>query len=115
MRLWLLFFVTLVCADDAFITPREYAVQLYHNPRGIGCHLCHGEKGEGRIIARYEERGEPMRFEAPPINTVDFERFEKALEGRTKGMPRYFLTDDERRALYRYLHPETEKETDAAE
>lgn len=114
MLRWLLLFTTLLYADDSFITPQEYADQLYHNPRGIGCHLCHGEKGEGRVIARYEEKGEMKTFAAPPINRVDFSHFEKALIGRTKGMPRYFLTADERRALYRYLHPETTKDNDAA-
>ena len=33
---------------SSFITPLEYASQLYKNPRGIGCHLCHGDNGEGK-------------------------------------------------------------------
>lgn len=105
----LCFFTVLLAADESFITPQEYADQLYHNPRGIGCHLCHGEAGEGKVIARYEEKGEKKAFRAPPINTIGFAGFEAALTERVKGMPRYFLTEQERRSLYLYLHPEQQR------
>jgi hypothetical protein len=108
MGKWLLFFAVGVMAEESFITPQEYARQLYHNPRGIGCHLCHGERGEGKVIARYKEKGEPKVFSAPPIRDIGFSEFDAALSGRIKGMPKYFLTAGERRALYFYLHPETE-------
>ena len=106
---WLLFSALFLAADDSFITPQEYAAQLYHNPRGIGCQLCHGERGEGKIIARYTDKGVKKAFRAPAINSIDFARFDAALGGRVKGMPRYFLTENERRSLYRYLHPELGK------
>ncbi|MEJ2500546.1 MAG: cytochrome c [Campylobacterales bacterium] len=106
MARWLLFLATFLIADESFITPQEYAAQLYHNPRGIGCHLCHGESGEGRIIAEYVDKGEQKAFAAPAINRIGFEAFDAALSKRIKGMPRYFLTTGERKALYRYLHPE---------
>jgi len=92
-------------ADDSFITPDEYARQLYHNPRGIGCHLCHGESGEGRDIADYEEKGKKMSFLAPAIYGLDLATFSEALKCRKRAMPRYFLTDTEIKALYEYLHP----------
>lgn len=92
-------------AEVSFITKDEYASQLYHNPRGIGCHKCHGEEGEGRLIATYKEKGEQKAFRAPPINQVDYERFVKVMRERQSGMPRYFLTAQEIKVLYYYLHP----------
>lgn len=107
----ILFFTLLfsLYADDSFITKEEYARQLYHNPRGIGCHHCHGESGEGRRIADYEDSNGRHSFSAPAINTIDYERFSQALTMRLKGMPRYFLTASERKVLYYYLH---QKESD---
>ena len=97
--------VVSLSAKESFITPEEYAAQLYHNPRGIGCHLCHGENGEGKLIARYEHKNEKKAFAGPAINVLDFKAFYKALDSRVRGMPRYFLTEQEVRALYYYLHP----------
>ncbi len=109
---WLLFLAVASAAEESFITPQEYAAQLYHNPRGIGCQLCHGENGGGRVIARYREKGETKAFSAPAIRQMDFASFDAALSRRIKGMPTYFLTAGERKALYLYLHPETAKEND---
>jgi hypothetical protein len=106
MLRWLLLSATILVADESFITPQEYAAQLYHNPRGIGCHLCHGERGEGKVIAHYTDKGVRKSFTAPAINRIGFSTFDAALSERIKGMPRYFLTEGERRTLYRYLHPE---------
>jgi len=107
MLRWLLLAATLLAADESFITPQEYAAQLYHNPRGIGCYLCHGERGEGKVIANYTDKGVRKSFTAPAINRIGFATFDAALSERVKGMPRYFLTTGERKALYRYLHPES--------
>ncbi len=98
---------------DSFITKEEYSDQLYHNPRGIGCHLCHGEKGEGKLIARYIHKGEEKAFRPPAIDALDYDHFTEALKRRNKGMPRYFLTIDEMHALYFYLHPDHEGKKDA--
>jgi len=81
----------------------EYASQLYKNPRGIGCHHCHGESGEGRLVATYIDKKKKKRFEGPAINRLDFYTFYEALNKRKKGMPRYFLTRKEVEALYLYL------------
>jgi len=110
MRWTLLFFSMFLRADESFITPQEYAAQLYHNPRGIGCHLCHGEHGEGRVIAHYIDKGEKRTFEAPAIRSLSMPAFDAALRRRNTGMPKYFLTAPEREALYRYLHPEQSKD-----
>ena len=99
-------------ADVSFITESEYASQLYHSPRGIGCFKCHGEKGEGKLIATYKDKGEKMSFSPPAINKLDFKSFNAAMKKRQKGMPRYFLTQQEIKTLYIYLHPEEEPSAD---
>lgn len=108
--------ILLVCmlfslyADDSFITKEEYARQLYHNPRGIGCHYCHGESGEGKRIADYEDNNGKHSFSGPAINTIDYAAFSQALATRLRGMPRYFLTASEHKALYFYLHQKKESD-----
>ncbi|WP_321778259.1 c-type cytochrome [Sulfurimonas sp.] len=104
MKYLLLFiFPIFLFGETTFITPMEYASQLYKNPRGIGCHLCHGAKGEGKLIAKYIDKNESKTFMGPAINELDFALFYKALNKRKNGMPRYFLTKKELQALYLYL------------
>ena len=86
-----------------FISPMEYASSLYKNPRGIGCHNCHGDNGEGKVVAKYTHKNEKKSFNGPAINSLDFNVFFKALNIRKRGMPRYFLTKKEIQALYFYL------------
>jgi hypothetical protein len=90
-------------SDSSFITPIEYSSQLYKNPRGIGCHLCHGAKGEGKIVAKYKHKNKKKVFKGPVINNLNFKKFYKVLNTRTRGMPKYFLTKKEIQALYFYL------------
>ncbi len=104
MKYLLLFiFPIFLFGETNFITPLEYASQLYKNPRGIGCHHCHGDKGEGKIVAKYTHDEEQKEFAGPAINQLDFNVFYKALNKRKNGMPRYFLTKKELQALYLYL------------
>lgn len=98
-------------AKSSFITPMEYASQFYKNPRGIGCEHCHGENGEGKLVASYVHKKEKKTFEGPPINSMSFDDFHKALSVRKLGMPRYFLTKKEVEALYFYVN---EKKGDVA-
>lgn len=107
--LLLLFIPILLSGAGNFITQREYAAQLYKNPRGIGCQLCHGEQGEGKIIAVYEHKKMKKRFVGPAINAIDYATFYRALNVRKNGMPRYFLTDEEVQALYHHLHKDDTK------
>jgi len=94
---------------STFITKSEYAEQLYKNPRGIACGLCHGEHGEGKLIAKYKHKNKPREFVGPPINNIKYSAFYKALNSRIKGMPRYYLTPKEIEALYFYLHKDDKK------
>ncbi len=107
--LCLALFITILTADDDFITKDEYAEQLYNNPRGISCAACHGADGSGKKIASYSVKNESHIFEAPAINTLPFETFKKALNSRNRGMPRYFLTDNEMKVLYYYLQQRQKK------
>ena len=95
---------------SSFITPTEYASQLYKNPRGIGCNHCHGEDGEGKLIAKYKHKGVQKEFRGPKINLISYSEFYKALNKRKNGMPRYFLTDKEIEALYLHLHNNEKRE-----
>ena len=111
MRYLLLFtFPYFLFGATSFITPLEYASQLYKNPRGIGCHHCHGEKGKGKLVASYIHKKEKKTFEGPAINSLDFKVFYKALNERKRGMPSYFLTKKEVQALYLYLQQNKEKQ-----
>lgn len=97
-------------ATSSFITPMEYSSQLYKNPRGIGCQHCHGENGEGKIVANYVDKKQKKSFEGPAINKIDYNKFYIALSKRVDGMPRYFLIDKEIEALYLFVHKNNEKE-----
>lgn len=99
-------------ATSSFITPMEYSSSLYKNPRGIGCNNCHGENGDGKLVASYMHKGEKKSFAGPPINSIDFNKFYKALNTRKSGMPRYFLTKKEIQALYFYLQEKDKKGND---
>jgi len=83
---------------------QEYAEHLYENPRGIGCNKCHGKRGEGSVIARYKEKGELKELKTDEINSIGFDAFKLALQERHGVMPKYFLTSQEIKALYSYLH-----------
>ena len=100
----------LLFSSSTFITPMEYASQLYKNPRGIGCQSCHGENGEGKVIANYVHKKKKKSFVGPRINNIKFSEFYKVLHKRKRGMPRYFLTIEEIQALYLYLHRNDKKE-----
>ncbi len=103
---FLLFLTFTLSYAESFITKEEYAAGLYHNPRGVGCHLCHGEEGEGKLIARYRDKGEGKIFAGKAINKLPFRDFYLKLNSRILGMPRYYLTDTEIQTLYYYLHRE---------
>jgi hypothetical protein len=92
-------------AEQSFITPREYGEMLYQNPRGIGCHKCHGLKGERNVIVKYSHKKKDKEIVAPSINSMKFDEFSKVFKENQKRdiMPRYFLTNQEIRTLFVYL------------
>ena len=100
---FILFLPLFLFARSSFITPLEYSSSLYKNPRGIGCYHCHGEKGEGKLVATYIHKKQKKSFAGPEINSLSYDDFKKALNEQKSGMPRYYLTKDEIKALYFYL------------
>ncbi|MFA6191992.1 MAG: c-type cytochrome [Sulfurimonas sp.] len=102
-----LLYLTLPCllvADSSFITIMEYSSQLYKNPRGIGCQNCHGEKGEGKLVANYTHNNVNKKFAGSAINKLEWSTFYYALNRSNNGMPRYYLTEKEIQALYLYIN-----------
>jgi len=108
-KLMFLLLPLFLTAETSFISPLEYASQLYKNPRGIGCNHCHGEKGEGKLIARYKHKGIEKEFRGPSINQLSFNEFYTAMNRRNKRMPRYFLIKKEVQALFFYLNQKEDK------
>jgi mono/diheme cytochrome c family protein len=104
----ILMFLSTLSSED-FITKMEYAKMLYSNPRGIGCNQCHGEKGEGLVIARYKDKGKKKELKAPAITNLKKEVFFNALEASHSIMPKYFLTKNELEILYFYVTSEVNR------
>lgn len=110
MRFLIVFFIfQQVLLSNNFISDREYARMLYQNPRGVSCALCHGKRGEGRVIATYEEQNrakdeyEEIELIAPEIRGVSKERFYEAIKNSKGFMPNYYLTNQEIEALYKLM------------
>ena len=101
----LLFFALLPLLMNAeeIISEFEYGQMLYNNPRGVSCMPCHGIKGEGREIVSYRDKGEEKVLSAPNIIKKSFKEYKRAIKKGPKIMPKYFLTDEELRAIYSYI------------
>ena len=90
--------------ESSFITKKEYGELLYQNPRGIGCNVCHGNRGEGKIIATYKDKRGNHKIKAPKINNIDYEKYLKMFKRKSTGlMPKYFLTNEELQVIYFYI------------
>jgi hypothetical protein len=88
---------------EEIISEFEYGQMLYNDPRGVSCMPCHGVKGEGREIVKYREKGREFSLSAPSIIDKSFQEYKMAIVKGPKIMPRYFLTDEELRAIYLYV------------
>jgi len=93
----------LLQAEEEFISHYEYGQMLYNNPRGVSCAQCHGKKGEGSDIVTYKEHNATKRLKGPDIRLVSYEQMQKSLNDTHTIMPRYYLTDEEIRAIYDYI------------
>lgn len=102
-KLFLLIAISVLWANDEPLV-ENYGKNLYENPRGIACNKCHGNKGEGGVIAHYKHKGVNKTLLAPRINNIEFSTFSQALDIQKGVMPRYFLTDEEITAIYMYLY-----------
>ncbi len=101
-RLWLLF-PLLLCAQEDFISHYEYGEMLYANPRGVSCSQCHGKEGEGTTIVEYRDIHGKQVLKGSDIRKESLESMIHAVNAYHPVMPRYYLTNEEVKAIYDYL------------
>jgi cytochrome c553 len=100
---------------EEIISEFEYGQMLYNNPRGVSCMPCHGVKGEGKEIIRYFDKGQEKILLAPNIIDKSFQEYKKAIKKGPKVMPKYFLTDEELKAIYSYIQKANSIQIDKTE
>ena len=97
------FLITLLSGED-FISEFEYGQMLYQSPRGVSCASCHGKLGEPTYVATLQEdNGTKIDFITPDIRKLSIEKFRRALAKGGKIMPKYYLTNKEVEAIYKYI------------
>ncbi len=90
-------------AKNEFISEYEYGQMLYSNPRGISCTNCHGEFGEGKVIATYKQDNQEITLKGADIRDLNLTQFHKALNANHTIMPRYYLVNQEVIAIYKFI------------
>ena len=108
MRLLWLLFPLLLSGQEDFISHYEYGEMLYANPRGVSCSQCHGKIGEGTTIVEYRDIHGLESLKGSDIRQDTLASMIHAVNSYHKVMPRYYLTDEEVKAIYDYLHVKNE-------
>ena len=90
-------------AQEDFISHYEYGEMLYANPRGVSCSQCHGKTGEGTTIVEYRDIHGKQVLKGSDIRQENLESMIASVNTYHKVMPRYYLTDEEVKAIYDYL------------
>ncbi|SFV68619.1 hypothetical protein MNB_SV-10-35 [hydrothermal vent metagenome] len=93
----------LLSANEDFISHYEYGEMLYQQPRGVSCAECHGKSGEGRIIVEFRDIHGKKVLRGPDIRRETLASMINSVNSYHKIMPRYYLTDEEVKAIYDYL------------
>jgi len=88
---------------ESFITDYEYGEMLYINPRGVSCSECHGNNGEGKTIVQYQDIHGKQTIKGADIRKKTLHEMIQSVNSYHKVMPRYYLTNDEVKAIYEYL------------
>lgn len=101
-HLWL-FSPLLLCAQEDFISHYEYGEMLYANPRGVSCSQCHGKAGEGTTIVEFRDIHGKQVLKGSDIRKESLESMIYAVNAYHPVMPRYYLTNEEVKAIYDYL------------
>lgn len=97
-------------AGEDFISDFEYGQMLYKNPRGISCAACHGENGEGKEIVSYrDDENQTIVIRGVDIRSHSLAEIEVIVARNHPVMPKYYLTEEEVRAIYEYLQEMNEQ------
>ena len=108
MKRLLLLVPLLLNANEDFISHYEYGEMLYNNPRGVSCSQCHGQKGEGKVIVKYEDEEGKKIIKGSDIRQKTLLEMTNGLSNYHMIMPRYYLTDEEVKAIYDYIQKKNE-------
>ena len=103
MRFLLFFLPFFLSAGEDFISHYEYGEMLYNQPRGVSCAACHGESGEGKIIVEFRDIHGKKVLRGPDIRKENLASIVNSVRRYHKIMPRYYLTEEEVKAIYDYL------------
>lgn len=103
MRLLWFVLPLMLWGQESFITHYEYGEMLYANPRGVSCSQCHGKKGEGKVIVEFHDEDGKQALKGADIRRKSLEEIIDSVKRYHKVMPRYYMTDDEVKAIYDYL------------
>jgi len=90
-------------AQEGFISDYEYGEMLYANPRGVSCAQCHGKMGEGTTIVEYRDIHGKQILKGSDIRLESLTSMISSVNTYHKVMPRYYLTNEEVKAIYEYL------------
>lgn len=101
-HLWV-FLPLIVWGSEDFISDYEYGEMLFANPRGVSCSQCHGESGQGKTIVEYRDIHGKQLLKGEDIRQKTLTEMITAVNSYHKVMPRYYLTDEEVKAIYNYL------------
>ena len=105
----LVFLPLLLGASEDFITHDEYGQMLYNNPRGVSCSQCHGDNGEGRVIVSFKDvDGKKKVIKGSDIRQQNLSSMINSVNSYHKIMPRYYLTNEEVKAIFDYLQKKNE-------
>jgi len=103
MKYLLILLPLLSFSQEDFISHYEYGQMLYDNPRGVSCSQCHGKSGEGTDIVEYRDIHGKQMLKGSDIRQDTLPSMINAVNTYHKVMPRYYLTDEEVKAIYDYL------------
>jgi len=100
----------ILCANEDFISTYEYGSMLYQNPRGVSCAKCHGESGEGRLIATYQTKEGKVAIVGVDLRNKSLQELISSINRYHPIMPTYSLTNQEVAAIYRYIQEKNRSE-----
>ena len=105
----------LLGANEDFISHYEYGEMLYSNPRGVSCSQCHGKDGAGTTIVEFRDIHGKQAIKGSDIRNESLQSMINSVNSYHEIMPRYYLTDEEVKAIYDYLQKKNENYLKALE